>query len=326
MKEKILEALYQKKGSYISGEELAEKFNVSRTAIWKQMNLLKKSGHKIETANKKGYRIVASDEKLVAVELIQRLETKVIGQKMICLDTIDSTNNYAKKIAQEAEDGTVVISDEQVGGRGRLGRNWSSPKGEGIWMSIILKPDIPPTEGSKMTQIAAAAVCQAIRATTGLDVLIKWPNDIILNGKKVCGILTEMSGELNQVEYIIVGIGVNVNIKAFPEEILEKATSLYLEKKQVLQRKELILSILQEFEKLFENYTAGEGLASTIEVCRKYSAMIGKEIRLIQGNREESVLALDITEDGILKIKRENGQEDLILSGEVSIRGKNGYI
>ncbi len=326
MKEKILKALYGNKGNYISGEELAEKFGVSRTAIWKQINTLRNEGYSIETTNKKGYCLLDNDNKLVPIELISNVKTKTMGKNILCFDSIDSTNNYAKQIAYEAPHGTTIISDEQVGGRGRLGRGWNSPKGEGVWMSIIVKPNIPPTEGTKMTQIAAAAVCMGIRNTTGMEVFIKWPNDIILNGKKVCGILTEMTGELNQVAYIVVGIGINVNIEWFPEELKDKATSLLIESKEKLSRKQLIVSIINEFEKLYEDYIENGNLSNTVNICRKYSAMLGKRVRVIQGNKEDMATAIDITDEGVLMVKLDDGKEQLIMSGEVSIRGENGYI
>ncbi|MBM7615981.1 biotin--[acetyl-CoA-carboxylase] ligase [Alkaliphilus hydrothermalis] len=326
MKEKILKVLYESKGQYKSGEELAELFGVSRTAIWKQINSLKKEGHIIETVNKKGYQLMENDNLLVPVELQSMLDTEEIGHHIIYFDSIKSTNTYAKEIAHETPHGVVIIGNEQTEGRGRMGRGWTSPKGKGIFMSIILKPQIPPTEGAKMTQIAAAATCLGIRSITSLDVLIKWPNDVIINGKKVCGILTEMSGELNQVAYIIVGIGINVNTEEFPEDLREKGTSLLIEGKKHYSRKEMIVAILNEFEKLYQDYIKSGSLQSTIEICKKYSAMLGKEIRIIQGNKETIAKAVDITEEGLLKIAQEGGKEDLVFSGEVSVRGKDGYI
>lgn len=326
MKKAILQELYQQKGTYLSGEELAERFGVSRTAIWKHINNLKKEGYSIETVNKKGYRLLENDNKLVPQELLSMMNTKEIGKNILYFDSIDSTNNYAKQIANHSPHGTLIISDEQLAGRGRLGRGWSSPKGEGIWMSILLKPQIPPTEGAKMTQIAAAAVCLAIKEMTGLATLIKWPNDIVLGGKKVCGILTEMAGELNEVSYLIVGIGINVNIKEFPEDLQEKATSLLLAKGTPIERKVLIAKTMDQFELLYQHYLENHNLSRTVEVCRSFSAVLGKNIQIIRGGESTTALAIDITEDGLLKVKQENGQEETLLSGEISIRGNGVYI
>ncbi len=325
MKEKMLEALYEKKGDYISGEELANLFGVSRTAIWKHMNQIKLEGYNVETT-KKGYRILDANEKLLPMDIKARLEAHNFGGNILHFESIDSTNNHAKKIAYEVPEGTIVISEEQQAGRGRMGKGWSSPKGEGIWMSIILKPMIPPTEASMLTQVAAAAVCKAIREATGLPALIKWPNDIVVNGKKVCGILTEMAGELNEVSYIIVGIGINVNISYFPEELRLNATSLLLENKEKINRNYLTALIINKFAALYSAFIEERNFNLSLDICRVYSAVIGKTIYLVRGEERQQVLALDITDEGLLKIRQSNGEETTIISGEVSIRGEEGYI
>lgn len=326
MKESILKELYKNRDRYLSGEELADGHGVSRTAIWKHINALKEEGYRIETVHKKGYRLLDNEEKLLPIELLSTINTKEIGQNIIYLDSVDSTNNYAKKIAMEADHGTVVISDQQVAGRGRLGRDWSSPKGQGIWMSLVLKPLIPPTEGAKMTQIAAAAVCIAIRRHTKMEALIKWPNDIVIEGKKVCGILTEMAGELNEVSYLIVGIGINVNISEFPEALQAKATSLLIQGGCRVERKYLITEILNEFELLYQHYIENNILTKTVDICKSYSAVLGKKIQVLQGEKRTLAMAVDITEDGLLKVEGVNGEKSTLLSGEISIRGESGYI
>lgn len=326
VKEKILAELYHKKDQYISGEELSDKYQVSRTAIWKHINSLKKEGYVIETAHKKGYRLVISSDKLIPQALESNLNTEKIGKKIIYFDTIDSTNTYSKGIARDVSHGTVIISEEQSKGRGRLGRDWSSPKGEGIWMSIILKPDIPPAEGMKMTQVAAAAVCKAIRNYTKLDALIKWPNDIILHGKKVCGILTEMAGELNKIEYLIIGIGINANVKEFPEALQDRATSLAIEKGMEINRQALIIEVLQTFEELYQDYIKQGNLQRTLTIVRNYSALLGKEIIVIKGSQKLKANVCGINDEGLLEVVYEDGKKELLLSGEVSIRGGNGYI
>lgn len=326
MKDKILRELYEKKGEYVSGEELSEKYQVSRTAIWKHMNALKKEGYVIETTHKKGYKLIESSGKLIPEALKKDLNTVEIGNKIIYFDTIDSTNNYSKRIAKDAAHGTVIISEEQLGGRGRLGRNWISPKGEGIWMSIILKPNIPPTEGMKMTQIAAAAVCNAIRGVTGLEAFIKWPNDLVVNGKKVCGILTEMAGELTRIDYLIVGIGINANNEGFLEEFQHIATSLAKEKGEKVDRKTLILRLLKEFEGLYEDYINQGTLEKTLAIIRNYSAVLGRTILVIRGEQRLKATVLRIDEEGLLEVKYEDGKRELLMSGEVSVRGEEGYI
>lgn len=326
MRNKILEELYINKGNYISGEVLRTKLGVSRTAIWKHINALKSEGYNIETIPRKGYMLLEMEDKLLPKEIEVLISNNTIGKEIVYFDSIDSTNSYAKKEANKLKDGTVILSEEQLLGRGRRGRNWTSPKGTGIWMSLVLKPNIPPTEGVKMTQIAAAAVCKSIRELTGLNALIKWPNDIVINGKKICGILTEMAGELNEVNYIVVGIGINVNTDGFSSELKKKATSLFIEGGRKIDRRELVVNILKNFEALYNIYIKDLDLNETLAIVKNYSAILGKEIKIIQGNLEKKARAIDINDEGLLLVQMDDGSEQLISSGEVSIRGKNGYI
>ena len=326
MREKILKDLYENKNQYISGEELSRKYQVSRTAIWKHINNLKLQGYIIETMKHRGYRLIDRCKKIIPEIVRGELKTHEIGKNIIYLDTIDSTNTYGKKIAKETSHGSVVLSEEQTLGRGRLGRGWISPVGEGVFISIVLKPDIPLTEGMKMTQIAAAATCKAIRDLTGLEALIKWPNDIVVNGKKVCGILTEMAGELNRIDYLVVGIGVNTNNEKFPDKLAGIATSLRIEKGREIDRKTLIVKILENFECFYEDYIKSKELVRTLAVIRSYSAILGKNVFILKGDRKIKALALEINDDGLLGVRYENGEEEMLLSGEVSIRGEKGYI
>lgn len=326
MRKKILEELYNNKGSYVSGEVLRNKFGVSRTAIWKHINVLKEEGYNIETASRKGYTLLEMEDKLLPKEIEMLLSGKAIGHEIIYFDSIDSTNSYAKKEANELKDGTVILSEEQTTGRGRRGREWSSPKGTGIWMSLVLKPNIPPTEGVRMTQIAAAAVCKSIRQMTSLDALIKWPNDIVVNGKKICGILTEMAGELNEIRYIVVGIGINVNTSSFSDELKNVATSLLIESNSKIDRKKLVVNILENFETLYNAYINGSNFDEALNIVKKYSAILGKEIKIVQGNRETIAKAIDIDREGLLLVEMKDGTRELISSGEISIRGMVGYI
>lgn len=326
MRDKILEELYKNRGSYISGEVLATNFGVSRTAVWKHINILKEKGYNIETISGKGYKLLEMEDKLLLGEIETSLNTNTIGKHIICFGSIDSTNSYAKKEIKKLADGTVILSEEQLCGRGRRGRDWASPEGTGIWMSLVLKPDIPPKEGIKMTQIAAAAVCISIRELTKLDVLIKWPNDIVINGKKVCGILTEMAGELDEIKYIVIGIGINVNTRDFPSEIKKNATSLFIEGGKKTDRRDLLVNILENFEILYDNYMENLDLSEVLSVVRNYSAVLGKNIRIIQGKSEKRGRAVHIDEEGLLSVEREDGSNELISSGKISIRGERGYI
>lgn len=326
MRNKILEELYKNREDYISGETLAVNLGISRAAVWKHINILKREGYSIETAPGRGYKLLEMKDKLLPGEIENSIHNNIIGKRIIYFDSIDSTNSYAKKKVCRLKDGTVVLAEEQTAGKGRRGREWVSPKGTGIWVSLILKPDIPPREGIKMTQIAAVAVCESIRKLTGLDALIKWPNDIVINGKKVCGILTEMAGELNEISYVVIGIGINANMEHFPGEIGRKATSLFIEGGKKVDRKELLVDILENFEIIYNNYILHLNLNEILPRIKTYSAVLGKNIRIIQGKSEKMGKAVDINDDGLLLVETDDGNRELISSGEVSIRGERGYI
>lgn len=325
LRNKILSALYAKKGGFTSGEDLSLSLDVSRTAIWKHINMLRKEGYEIEAINKKGYRLIETFNSLLPGELKPYIHTEVFGKNIVHFESLDSTNNYCKKHGQALSHGTIVVSEEQLLGRGRMGRDWSSPKGEGIWMSIFLKPEIPPSEGTKLTQIAAAAVCTAVRNTTGLEALIKWPNDILIHGKKLCGILTEMSTEINQIHYLVVGIGVNVNTQHFSKELSDMATSVVLETGEVFDRKVLAAQIINEFDMLYNHFMMEKTIINTIAICKKHSAILNKKVDIIRGDKIEVGLVEDITEDGNLLMLMDGGKKEIIQSGEVSIRGRQGY-
>lgn len=328
MKKEILETLKNNKDKYVSGEELSNTIGVTRAAIWKHMKQLKGEGYEIEAISRKGYRLIGEPDTLDSKALIELKDINLI-KKIFHYSTLESTNSQAKLMAsQGAAEGTIVISEEQTGGRGRLGRHWVSPMGTGIWMSIILKPDIEPQEATIITQITAAAVASAIKKVTGSETGIKWPNDIIMGGKKVCGILTEMSGELNLVNYIVVGIGINVNMNSsdFPEEIKRIATSIKEHCGRAFSRKELVIEILKEFEVLYSEFISTNNVKESISICRELSVTLGKEVRIIQRGKTILAKALDITEDGELLVKDKEGNIQKIVSGEVSVRGIDGYI
>lgn len=326
MRTRILDELYANKENYISGQVLARNLGVSRTAIWKHINILKQEGYNIETVSGRGYRLLDMEDKLLPREVEGLLFNNTIGRPVIYFESIDSTNNYAKKEIKNLPHGTIILGEEQVEGKGRRGRYWASPKETGIWVSIVLKPKIPPKEGIKMTQVAAAAICKSIREITGLDALIKWPNDIVINGKKVCGILTEMAGELNEINYIIIGIGINVNVEEFSGEVGESATSLSIEGGKKLDRRQLLVHILRNFEVLYNSYIENLDLHASLYIVRKYSALLGKNIKIVQGKLEKKAKAINIDDEGLLLVELEDGSKELIAVGEVSIRGEKGYV
>ncbi len=328
MKKEILKLLKNNTTDFVSGQDISEKLGVTRTAVWKYINQIKEDGYEIESISKKGYRIISSPDILTYEEIEPYLNTSFVGRNIIHFDSIDSTNSKAKELSDKIEtDGTIIISEEQTNGRGRLGRSWTSPKHKGIWMSIVLKPDLNPMEAVKLTQIAAAAVTLASREL-GIKTYVKWPNDIVMNHKKVCGILTEMSAELTRINYVVVGIGINVNIDEadFPENIKPIATSLKIETKAPVNRQELVGKILNSFEDLYSRFINENDIKTSLAVCRENSALLGKDITIIKRDENVEAKALDIDEEGRLLVQYSDGSQGYVISGEVSIRGKGSYI
>jgi BirA family transcriptional regulator, biotin operon repressor / biotin---[acetyl-CoA-carboxylase] ligase len=328
LKKEILRLLKENTTGFVSGQHISENLGVSRTAIWKYINQIKEDGYEIESISKKGYRIISAPDLLTYEEIEPYLNTSFIGRSIVHFDSIDSTNSKAKQLADSAEaDGTIIISEEQTNGRGRLGRSWVSPKYKGIWMSIILKPDLNPMEAVKLTQIAAASLVLA-SGELGVKTFVKWPNDIVMNHKKVCGILTEMSAELTRINYVIVGIGINVNIDEadFPEDIKPIATSLKVETKASVNRKELVGKILSNFENLYLKFIKENDIETSLHICRQNSALLGREIMIVKRDGNVEAKALDIDAEGRLLVQYADGSEEYVISGEVSIRGKGSYV
>ena len=329
MKYRILEELKANSGQAVSGEEISRKLGISRTAVWKHVSKLRSEGYTIESQTNSGYKLVGSPDVLSLSELEPFLHTSFIGRNIIYLDSTASTNTYAKKAAEEPfKEGTVIIAEEQTAGRGRLGRHWVSTKGKGIWMSIMLKPDIQPAEAPKLTIAAAYAVAKVLQGCCNLDARIKWPNDIVAGGKKLCGILTEMSAEADEIKYVIIGIGINANLEIddFGSEVSSIATSISIESGRAVSRKALVASILYEFEEVYKVFVKDGSIKPFLDGYKSKSAVLGKEIRVI-GKKEEIIgLAVDISEEGHLVVRLADGSLREIMSGEVSVRGLYGYI
>lgn len=325
MRRKILEMIKNSDG-FISGQKISEECEVSRTSIWKYINSLKEDGYVIESVSRKGYKLISSPDLLTFQEAKIFLDTKYIGSEIIHFDSIDSTNNYAKNIAMNKAEGTVITAEQQTSGKGRLGRFWTSPSKKGIYFSIILKPNLEPNKVAKLTLIGAAAVNLALR-DINIDSKIKWPNDIVIDSKKVCGILTEMSCELNIINYIVIGIGINANLDEgdFSDDLKNKGTSLKIILGEDIQRNKLLALVLNHFERLYESFKENLNLRETIEICRKYSALIGKEVQIIKDGNIKLGKAIDLSDEGELLVQFEDGIQS-IYSGEVSVRGINNYI
>ena len=326
MKGEILKLLKETDG-YVSGQELCRRFGVSRTAVWKVINQLKEEGYEIEAVRNRGYALKGAGDVLSEAELLSCLKTEWAGGRTVYFDATDSTNVQAKRLAEaHAPHGTLVVSDRQDGGKGRRGRSWASPSGVGIWMSLILRPEIAPSSASMLTLAAALAVREGIQEETGLSPLIKWPNDLVLNGKKICGILTEMSTELMEIQYVITGIGINVNQREFPPEIRDTATSLSLEAGRCFRRSSLIAAILKAFEKDYAAFLKTGDLSLLLEEYNACLVNRGKEVCILDPSGEYRAVAEGIDESGSLLVTLPDGTRREIISGEVSVRGIYGYV
>ncbi len=322
MKTEILSKLKNSDG-YVSGQELCESLQVSRTAVWKVINQLREEGYIIEALNNKGYRIVATPDILSKSEIESSISP---DYDIIYLDEVDSTNNYAKLVAERgAKNQTLVVSDTQTAGKGRRGRNFISPKGVSIFMTLLLRPEILPQKASQITIVAAMAVRDGIMKSTGMDCNIKWPNDIICGGKKLCGILTEMSCEMQSVNYVVVGIGINVNNTVFPEDIEKVATSIKLETGVDTQRSVLIASVMEAFDKYYTLFLKTGDLSLIKGKYNEHLINAGKTVNVISTNGSYEAIAIEMDDDGELIVKKD-GVLTKVLSGEVSVRGVYGYV
>jgi len=329
----LLKMLKENKGAYVSGQQICDRMGVSRTAVWKHVNVLREMGYVIESATKKGYMLIKEPDILIYDEVEPYLKTKYIGRNYFYFNTVGSTNTQAKALPENTPEGAVVVAEEQTAGRGRTGRAWVSPKGQGIWMSLYLKPDITPQEAPRLTHVAALAVARAIKSAVGISAGIKWPNDIIIDGKKVCGILTELSAEIDAVNSVVVGIGINVNNERFPEGLKDVATSLLIERKKtmpnqndgVVDRKALLAEVLNNFEKLYEGFLKGD-FPDIIKDCKKLSVTIGRPVRVMEKGGGFDALAVDIDDRGALIVKKQDGSTEAVIAGEVSVRGVLGYV
>lgn len=320
MQNRILEILTNADG-YVSGQDISERLGVSRQSINKAVKALRNREYEISSVTNKGYLLVSAPNYLNEQGIKKHLKTAVIGKNLVVLDSVGSTNDYLKKEASNGiESGTVVAAREQTKGKGRLGRVWQTKKDDGIAFSFLLRPKMTPQEVSAVTPLAGLAVCKAIREYTGLDCKIKWPNDIIVGRKKLVGILTEMSAEFDGVEYVIPGIGINVEHTDFPEEIAQKATSIFLETGIHIDKNEFLACVINQIEKDFiENdmSLSEKALSEYTEMC----ATIGRNVTFTRQEQEYSGTAVRVDSHGELIVRLSDGSECVVNSGEVIVQG-----
>lgn len=313
----------QAHGDYVSGERLSEQLGVSRTAIWKNVKALRSCGYDIESVTNRGYKLISSPN-MVSVSVIESgLKTKILAKNIFCYDSIDSTNEEAKRQAVSgAPNGSLFIAEQQLGGKGRLGRVWVSPPGTGLWFSVLIRSSLVPLQVTNITLLAGLAVCRAIRNSTGCPAMIKWPNDVVIGSRKVCGILTEMAAEVDRIEYVIVGIGINVNNASFPDDLLIKATSLRMESGMPLQRVGLLQEVLRVFETLLVECKTDSNalLAEYKESC----VSLNHKVNFTRNNQKLTATAVDISLEGELIVQCDDGSMIQINSGEVTVQGIYG--
>jgi BirA family biotin operon repressor/biotin-[acetyl-CoA-carboxylase] ligase len=318
---KILSALRANPNG-VSGADLAEQLGVSRAAIWGRIEELRRLGYEIEAGPHFGYRLVSAPDVLHADDLLARLgKTKVIGRDIRVFEQTTSTNDVIEKLARDGvKEGAVVFAESQTKGRGRLGRKWISPERKGLWFSVLLRPDLRPQETTQLTVASATALRRAIQSETGLHPEIKWPNDIVIGGKKVAGILTELSAELDQVRHVILGIGVDVNQGAseFPPELRKLATSLKIESGRAISRAELATAILRELDSDYARICGGL-FAEVADEWQEHCKTIGRQVTIQIGERRIRGHAESLDDDGALLLRTDHGRLERITGGDVTL-------
>lgn len=309
----------------LSGEGMSRKLGVSRAAVWKAMEALRSEGYVIDSRPGLGYRLLSAPDLLSPGELVR--PGQAVGNRVVCLEVTDSTNNECKRLAaQGAESGLVVIAGEQTGGKGRRGRSFQSLPGKGLYLSVLLRPRVSLQEVSQLTAWVAVAVCRAAEGLTGLSCQIKWVNDPLLEGKKLCGILCELGlDDDGRLDYVVAGIGINVSQTAedFGPELSRIATSLGQHMATPPRRTEVAAALIRELDRLYESFPAGR--EPYLEEYRRRCVTTGRKVRLIQGDEEREAYAERINEDFTLHVRLPGGGEEDVFSGEASVRGVGGY-
>jgi len=313
----ILKALKERQDRFVSGEELSRWYGISRTAIWKEIQKLRQAGYVILARPHEGYRLLSVPDRMLPNELTWGLSTQRMGCRVYAYEMTDSTMDIAHRLAvQGAPEGTLVVAEGQRCGRGRMGRRWFSPKGKGIYISLVLRPAIPLTHVSQITLVAAVAVAKAIQQTTRLKPQVKWPNDLLLSEKKVGGILTELKAELDRVEYVVLGIGLNVNTES--HQLPSHATSLKEVLGHPVDRLALARTLLGQLDFYYAQFLR-LGLTPLIPIWRGFAEFLGRRVRVVTGDDTIDGQALDLDPTGSLKVRTDTGKVETISAGEVLI-------
>lgn len=318
-RDQLLSLFRRTPGAFISGKELSQTLNISRAAVWKQVELLRRDGFDIEAQRSRGYRLLGGPDRLLADEIRRDLNVQRIGATLVCLEEADSTNVRARQLGEDgAADGTVIIADRQSAGRGRLGRRWESPTGVNLYASILLRPAIPVQQAPQLTFLSAVAVAETLSQLYQLPAHVKWPNDILVNGKKIAGLLNEMNAETEQIHFVILGVGVNLNMTSdqFPAELNYPATSVFLESGRKVDRAAFIRVFLEKLDIYYAEFLV-EGFVPIRRrwesLCELMNALV--RVDLNPGLVEGTVVGLD--SDGALRLQQTDGRIERILAGDV---------
>jgi len=317
---RILERLLHD-GGFISGEDLCGESGISRSAVWKHIVALRKAGYAIEAVSGKGYRLESLTGDPVAEEVLPLLDTTSFGRQFTWLKSIDSTNLRARALARDgASEGSVVVADSQTGGRGRMRRTWVSPPGANLYCSIVLRPPVPSLRMPEIPLIAAAAIHSAIAAECpGLDIFIKWPNDIIAGGRKLCGILCEMESEPDFTHFVVVGFGLNINLDPIPEELQDIATSIAVETGHTSSRARMLAAVLNRFEQLYREWCDRDDLAFLLPLLEAHAWLKGRELKIEQFNRVLTGTEAGLSPQGHLLLRTADGSVMPVTSGEAHL-------
>ncbi len=319
--EDLLALLRDNQDSFLSTKQIAEKLGIHPYVIYQSIKELRRWDFKIASEKGKGYKLLSVPELLIPTEIKDKLKTKILGKKILAYRTIGSTNDLGFRLAESGSpEGTLIVADHQTKGRGRMGRRWYSPPKLGLWMSLILRPEIPPFKAPGLSICAGLALAQTIKDLTGLDAMTKWPNDCLINDRKVGGILLELSAELDRTNFVIAGVGVNVNHQPndFPKSLLSKVTSIKMEWAKELSRLELLSAFLEKFEAVYLDFKA-HGLTNQRKPIKKFSSLLGKQVRVKYGKEEIDGTAQDIDDNGSLVIKTKKGERP-VRAGEVTVQ------
>jgi BirA family biotin operon repressor/biotin-[acetyl-CoA-carboxylase] ligase len=322
--EEILRLLKDHSPRFLSGEEISRRLKVTRAAIWKRVKHLRTLGYEIEASTRTGYRLIRSPDVLTPSEVIPSLRTKWMGRSIHHFHSMDSTNSMAYQLAlQGAEEGEIVVAESQKKGRGRLGRKWFSPPLSNLYLSVILRPEIPPQQASLVTLMAAVATAGAIHKFSGLQPTIKWPNDILLKNRKVAGLLNEIHSEMDRIHFVVLGIGVNLNMdeKMFSKEIRSLATSLKREMGQSISRKAFLQTLLEELEMWYETFLK-EGAPAVLKAWRDKAQIQGRPVKVTSFGEVLLGTAIDVDSDGALVLETKEGERKRVVAGDVEYQPK----